>query len=587
MVNVPRKFLPCFMSLLFIVSVATAQVKKPVRVASPTAPATDSASGGQKSGVERHAAPGVNTPPQTTVAREEVEPRVVDGTGTTNRIVKWIDGASGSIGDSSITEINGLTVFGQASPLFPNASNFHVVEIVAPGTRTPLTLVGGSGSMEFWKDLGGGIGAPSRAVAFGTARPGTTATDDMVFSTYADGAGWFERMRITNGGNVGIGATNPGSRLTVAGVIESMGGGFRFPDGTVQTTAASPGGGLTLPFNGTTNSASHAFEVTNQGAGAGLRGNSTSGTGVIGSGTTGVFGTSAAASGAGVSGSASGVMSYGVAGTTSSGGGAGVYGTTTAPTGTGVLGTGNFGVNGIGNIGVYGASLMPSGTGVYGTGVTGGFGLSEDTNGTGILGDVIGGGAPRGVWGIADSPGFAGYFDGNVNVTGSVSKAGGSFKIDHPLDPANRYLYHSFVESPDMLNIYNGNITTDADGTATVVMPEYFDTLNRDFRYQLTVIGQFAQAIVATKIDKNRFTIKTDKPNVEVSWQVTGIRQDAYANTHRIPVEEDKPERERGSYLHPEAFGQPAEKGVEWVLRPEQMRERKEKAARRAAQQAP
>lgn len=577
-----RRFLPGLISILFVAGVAMAQDRRPVGVATRTAPVTSSVSGGRRVEVERSAIPNVNMPPNTTGAREDVEPRVVDGTGTTNRIVKWIDGASGMVGDSAITEVNGLTVFGQASPLFPTAPDLHVVEVVAPGTRTPLTLVGGSGVMEFWKDLGGGTGSPARAVSFGMARPGTAATDDMVFSTFASGGGWFERMRITNGGNVGVGLTNPGSRLTVAGVVEST-GGFRFPDGTVQTTAVLPGG-ISLPFSGSTNSASTAFEITNQGAGAGLRGNSTGGTGVFGSGVTGVFGTSATTSGAGVSGSASGASSFGVSGTTSSGSGAGVFGTTTAPTGTGVLGTGNFGVNGVGNIGVYGTSLIVNGTGVYGTGKTGGHGFSEDDDGSGIVGDVIGNGAPRGVWGIADSPGFAGYFDGNVNVTGSVSKAGGSFKIDHPLDPANRYLYHSFVESPDMLNIYNGNITTDANGDAIVAMPEYFDTLNRDFRYQLTVIGQFAQAIVATKIEKNRFTIKTDKPNVEVSWQVTGIRQDAYANKHRIPVEEDKPERERGSYLHPEAFGQPEEKGVEWALRPEQMRERKEKAARRAAQ---
>lgn len=77
-----------------------------------------------------------------------------------------------------------------------------------------------------------------------------------------------------------------------------------------------------------------------------------------------------------------------------------------------------------------------------------------------------------------------------------------------------------------MLNIYNGNITTDANGDATVVLPAYFEALNRDFRYQLTVIGQFAQAIVQDEIQANHFTIKTDKPGVKVSWQVTGIRQD-------------------------------------------------------------
>lgn len=143
---------------------------------------------------------------------------------------------------------------------------------------------------------------------------------------------------------------------------------------------------------------------------------------------------------------------------------------------------------------------------------------------------------------------------GNANVSGTLTKGAGSFKIDHPLDPANKYLYHSFVESPDMMNIYNGNVVTDQHGLATVNLPQYFSALNRDFRYQLTVVGRFAQAIVAQKVADNRFVIRTDKPHVEVSWQVTGIRQDAYANAHRIPVEVNKPQQDQGHYLHPELF---------------------------------
>ncbi len=113
-----------------------------------------------------------------------------------------------------------------------------------------------------------------------------------------------------------------------------------------------------------------------------------------------------------------------------------------------------------------------------------------------------------------------------------------------------------------MMNIYNGNVTTDAQGNAVVTLPEWFEALNRDFRYQLTVIGQFAQAMVAGEIANHQFSIKTDKPNVKVSWQVTGVRQDAWANAHRIPVEVSKPEQERGLYMHPELFGQPSERGI-------------------------
>ena len=144
---------------------------------------------------------------------------------------------------------------------------------------------------------------------------------------------------------------------------------------------------------------------------------------------------------------------------------------------------------------------------------------------------------------------------GNLSVTGTVSKGGGSFKIDHPLDPANKYLSHSFVESPDMMDIYNGNVVLDGRGRAWVSLPDWFDALNMDFRYQLTAIGNPGQHIlyVAKEIANNRFQIAGGRPYARVSWQVTGIRHDAYANAHRIQVEEDKGDL-RGSYLHPELF---------------------------------
>jgi hypothetical protein len=215
-----------------------------------------------------------------------------------------------------------------------------------------------------------------------------------------------------------------------------------------------------------------------------------------------------------------------------------------------------------GSFGVFGVSN--SSGGVHGIS-TSGIGVSGTSYGTGVFGGTSSSASDDyGVWGSASAPAQAGHFSGNVQITGNLSKGGGSFKIDHPLDPANKYLYHSFVESPDMMNVYNGNVTTDEKGEATIQLPDYFEQLNKDFRYQLTVMGQFAQAIVSQKIMGNRFTIKTDKPNVEVSWQVTGIRQDPYANAHRIPVEEEKQGDEKGKYLHPTEWGQPESKGVEY-----------------------
>ncbi|MBO6739771.1 MAG: hypothetical protein JJ916_07925 [Phycisphaerales bacterium] len=164
-----------------------------------------------------------------------------------------------------------------------------------------------------------------------------------------------------------------------------------------------------------------------------------------------------------------------------------------------------------------------------------------------------------GVYGATFGPGgtqYAGYFSGNVHVAGTLSKLSGSFKIDHPLDPENKYLSHSFVESPDMMNIYNGVITLDADGNAVVDLPDYFEALNRDFRYQLTAIGApMPNLYIASEISSNEFSIAGGVPNAKVSWEVMGIRQDPSAQANPIIVEEQKPEQHRGKYLDPEAYG--------------------------------
>ena len=179
--------------------------------------------------------------------------------------------------------------------------------------------------------------------------------------------------------------------------------------------------------------------------------------------------------------------------------------------------------------------------------------------------------------------GMAGYFTGDVYVTGTLYAGTKDFKIDHPLDPANKYLVHASVESSEMMNIYTGNVTTDAQGQATVQLPEWFEVLNTDFRYQLTVIGQFAQAIIGRKIENNRFEIRTSAPNVEVSWQVTGVRQDAFAKAHPLVVEQEKDARLRGFYIHPELYGAPPEKQIEWARHPQMMKRVQEIQAKQRA----
>ncbi|MFO8129537.1 MAG: hypothetical protein R6T99_06510 [Bacteroidales bacterium] len=216
--------------------------------------------------------------------------------------------------------------------------------------------------------------------------------------------------------------------------------------------------------------------------------------------------------------------------------------------------------------GVFGHSYSndcPYNMGVFaegGGGFTNNYGLyATDFGETGSNYSIAVYGDQEGTGGAGE---YAGYFSGDVEVTGTLSKGGGSFKIDHPQDPANKYLYHSFVESPDMMNIYNGNVTTGARGYAEVTLPAYFESLNMDFRYQLTVIGEFAQAIVKEEISGSRFTIQTDKPNVKVSWQVTGIRKDPWAQANRIQTEVEKTDIEKGRYLHPELYGKSREMGL-------------------------
>ena len=253
----------------------------------------------------------------------------------------------------------------------------------------------------------------------------------------------------------------------------------------------------------------------------------------------------AAVGGRGVYGVSTGF--YGVEGR-SEAGLPGVYGSSSVQ---GVYGAG-------GSAGVYGVSASGSGVEGYTNGDAGhgvvGANLTESSNASGIYGEGAG------------ASSYAGYFAGKVAVTGTMSKGGGAFRIDHPLDPANRILQHSFVESPDMMNIYNGVATADGKGEATVQLPDWFMALNRDFRYGLTPIGEFAPLYVKEEVSGGRFSIAGASPGQKVSWQLTGIRQDAWADANRIEVELDKVADQQGKYLHPVEHGQSRSKGVDYPM---------------------
>src|SRR5258708_247872 len=262
---------------------------------------------------------------------------------------------------------------------------------------------------------------------------------------------------------------------------------------------------------------------------AGVLGRSASPTGnaVVGEATAtsgtnnGVFGRSASTRGNGVAGVATATTgnAYGVSGQTATTGfGAGVIGTTSATTGNA--------------FGVFGNSAGTSGNGVFGyassaSGFTIGVsGFVESPNGTAgrFVNHAGSGTILQGISGSGNNQVFFvdangnGFFAGNVNITGNVSKGSGSFKIDHPLDPANKYLSHSFVESPDMMNVYNGIVVLDARGSAWVDLPDYFQNLNRDYRYQLTSIGAPGPGLyIAREVSANRFRISGGNPHAKVS----------------------------------------------------------------------
>ncbi len=230
-----------------------------------------------------------------------------------------------------------------------------------------------------------------------------------------------------------------------------------------------------------------------------------------------------------------------------------------------------------GSRGVYSEVLPTGASQYYGVEaiVTGGTGsnygvsgeATQGANNFGTKGYASGGTLNIGIHGSVGTGvlNYAGYFDGDVSVTGTLSKGAGSFKIDHPLDPANKYLYHSFVESPDMMNVYNGIVNLDANGEATVILPDYFGALNKDFRYQLTAIGAPGPNLyIAETINGNSFRISGGASQMEVSWQVTGVRKDAYAEANRIQVEVDKLAEDRGLYVYPEAIGLDETKAVDY-----------------------
>ncbi len=419
-------------------------------------------------------------------------------------------------------------------------------------------------------------GGNSGITTDGTNFLGTKNAAPLIFKTTSTTAGATpaERMRITPTGPIGINTTAPTASLDVRGNTNTL----RALNTSTSTSAAG------LLASATKGSAVSATSTDGSGVVAastnkyGVSATSTNSVGVYAQGGAGAYGVQATSPYSGVyasgtsygaicegsGGSGYGLYSHGnYLGSYSTGGTYGAYGV--GPTG--VYGSGTTGVAGTGSTnGVTGTVNSGAGRAVWGNGGQYGvFGSGGSTAGVRGESGYVGvwGQAPSfGVYALATDTGtaqtygvyaqcsnsksFAVYANGNVAVNGTLSKSAGSFKIDHPQDPEHQWLSHSFVESPDMMNVYNGNVVLDQNGSATVQLPAYFGALNREFRYQLTPIGAFAPVFVSAEIKDNAFGISGGTAGLKVSWQVTGIRQDAYAAAHPIVVETPKSGADRG-----------------------------------------
>ncbi len=406
-----------------------------------------------------------------------------------------------------------------------------------------------------------------------------TGVFGLATATSGDAVGVWGQSNSTSGTGVsGWASATSGATYGVYGRCDSTSGRgvFGFAPAATGTTygvwgqSTSPDGtgvyGLATATSGNCVGVSGASASPN---GIGVRGRGTAASGPA----WGVWAESTSPDGTGVSGwaSATSGFTYGVWGESASTSGRGVFGFATAATGT--------------TYGVWGQSASPSGRGVFGwASATSGnsygvFGQSESVDGWGVFGRAnapIGG--ADGVWGdtlsinsssfgvVGSEPngsaGHAVYAVGSFAATGTKS-----FQMDHPLDPANYYLNHFCTEGPEPMNAYSGNVVTDANGYATIALPDYFESINRDFRYQLTVVDDgeredFVLVKVVRKIRNNEFTIRTSAPHVEVSWEVKAIRNDRWVQKYGYQTVQEKEDEIKGKYLSPELYGLPKERGI-------------------------
>lgn len=238
----------------------------------------------------------------------------------------------------------------------------------------------------------------------------------------------------------------------------------------------------------------------------------------------------------------------GTVGETNNQAGFGVFGANygTATTGNAV------GVVGQGYVGVWGETDDGVACGVYGQNVS----SATTDNNVGIWGNGW-----VGVYGESNNLGSAGfglYSVGNFAATGTKA-----FEIDHPLDPGNKTLRHYSMESPEVLNLYRGNITLDNNGEAEVTLPDYFDKININFSYNLTSVGASAPGLyIKQEIRNGKFVIGGGVANSKVSWTVYAERNDAFIKKYPESKQVEVIKKKSGTYLMPGLYNMPASSGV-------------------------
>ena len=221
--------------------------------------------------------------------------------------------------------------------------------------------------------------------------------------------------------------------------------------------------------------------------------------------------------------------------------------------------TGGIGVEGFGYNGVSGQSAQEFGYGVFGSNTHTGSASADEAG-------VAGSGGYVGVEG--ESAGGTGYgvasLDNMISIGNFTCLGTKAFTIDHPLDPANKYLKHYTIESPEVLNMYRGNATCNPQGEAVITLPDYFSAVNINFSYHLTPIGAPAVLFIKQKVQDGKFTVAGGTPGMEFSWQLYAERNDVYVQQHpdSKAVEPMKSARDKGKYLKPELYGQPKDKAI-------------------------